>query len=211
MAEMAMDMFALLLLGGAGAAIALGIAYMVGRRPAKKFSAKRFCLTIVGLAIVTSVYFSLVDKAPSSMLTPVLYGLFLGFLVEKIVDGRGTPAQVKKTNDLVLPSASYSFFVAPSQSAAGTAPSVMVLVGFLPVFSVGCLGGVVAAVGQIAQGEGKFSNLRPVSILYWCIAILAGGAITAFNGIDHVNALTAFQLGMTGPLIPRLAPRRADS
>jgi hypothetical protein len=77
----------------------------------------------------------------------------------------------------------------------------LILNGWFPVLGAGCFGALLAEINRIRLKRGKWTSIVR-SEWAWSIAvILTSGIVTSFHGVDHINALTAAQLGAAGPLV----------
>jgi hypothetical protein len=83
----------------------------------------------------------------------------------------------------------------------------MQLNGFLAVFGVACLGGVLLELYKWYGLRESASFPHYVrSPFYWAVTvamILAGGALATLYGTDDVNALLALNIGVSAPAILR--------
>ena len=89
---------------------------------------------------------------------------------------------------------------------AGIQDRVMIqLNGFVQVFAGGTLGVVLVELLKVAswKNTGKFTE-KYSQPLYWVATgalLVVSGAVAVLNGIEHVAALKAIQLGINAPAI----------
>lgn len=83
----------------------------------------------------------------------------------------------------------------------------MTVDGILPIFLVGCFGGLLAEIAkwyQLRESLELPSYLRHPS--YWLITfliIVAGGGLAVLYGVDKKSAILVANIGLTAPLIIR--------
>lgn len=88
----------------------------------------------------------------------------------------------------------------------------MVLNGFLAVFGVAVLGGLTLELYKWWQlRESEAFPVYAKKPKYWVITalmVLAGGGLAALYGTDDVEAILAFNIGLSSPAIIRALSRR---
>jgi drug/metabolite transporter (DMT)-like permease len=81
----------------------------------------------------------------------------------------------------------------------------MILDGFLPVFLVGCLGGIFAETAKWYRFRDSGRLPRYVRTKrYWILTglmVVAGGFLASLYGVHLVNAILATNIGASAPLI----------
>ena len=83
----------------------------------------------------------------------------------------------------------------------------MTISGLVPIFAVGCFGGLLGELlkwYQLRESQNFPAYAR--SAIYWIVTlavIAAGGAIAAFYGTEDRSAILVANIGLSAPLIIR--------
>lgn len=173
--------------GAAGAAAAEVLEYYSSRQRNLRFNLFRGVGVVVASGLVTALYFVEIDPEPSRLSAVFQYGIFLALTIEEITSFLTT-----------LPQSQPTYKPANLAGATVSAGGDLILDGFLSVFAVGCFGAVIAEFTRIRR---KIKKLTAVDWVMSAVFIVISGFVTVLHGVEHINALTASQLGAAGPLV----------
>ena len=158
-------------------------------------------IVVVG-TLFTGLYFQ-VSEGSYGLVAPLQYAVFLVLAIKDIssfTDTRANPAPEAEGQPEQQASSQAGF------RRAATGVSVvpgLILNGWLSVSSVGSFGALVAEIHRVYRMRTKQRNLALSlrGLLWSLVVVLTSGLVTVLHGVDHVNALTAAQLGAAGPLV----------
>lgn len=196
----------LAILSASGAALAQMLVYIKKREIHLRYDILNGIASVLVSCAISTAYFAFFDKNHGP-LVPVQHGLFVALLIEFIGNG----SFLSKNASASYASQPASAHGGPSMMTGAMAASVsgkdatiqasaLVISGFLPVFLVGAFGALVAELAIHLKENGS-NSIEKNKVIWIAIISVISGVITAFHGVDNINAMTAMQLGAAGPCV----------
>ncbi|WP_337842026.1 hypothetical protein [Rheinheimera sp.] len=186
-----------------GAAIAQVLVFYFTRKHNRKFSLEKSLIISIASAAISYFYFYFVDSSLSNMSIMFHYSFFVSLTIDATLN----ITSLKGLESFLYPKKSKAKF----HSSVGATAGVLIVTGVGNVYLWGCIGALITESAFIArahrataQSKRKLLNERTGSD--WGLSVfivLISGLPVIAHGIYDVSALTAMQLGISGPLVKK--------